>query len=163
MTPLELILTLCALTLVLVAAEAVLPTHGVLGIMGMACAAVAVGVCFYVNRWLGLGVLLAGIIATPILATVFLNVWPRTNLGRRIFLPTTTTVPLPPPVYIGQVGVTRAALRPGGEVEFLKESLDPAGEPACIEAVSEHGLIPAGTRVKVVALIEGKPRVRPLT
>ena len=162
MTPLGLILVLCALTLLLVAAEAVLPTHGLLGLLGMTCAAAAVGVCFYVNRWLGLGVLLTSRIAAPVLAGAFLNLWPRTPLGRRIFLPPTTTVPVPPPVYIGQVGVTRAALRPGGEVEFVRDAPTPPGELVRVEAISEFGLIPPGTQVKVVALIEGKPRVRPL-
>jgi len=162
MTPLGLILVLCGLTLVLVLAEVILPTHGLLGLLGLACAAGAVGVCFFVNRWLGLGVLLACVVVAPVLAGAFLNIWPRTPLGRRVVLPSTVTVPLPPPVYIGQVGVTRAALRPAGEVEFVGDAATPPGEPVRVEAVSEFGLIPPGTRVKVVALVEGRPRVRPV-
>ena len=162
MTPMGLILLLGGLALLLVLAEVLLPTSGILGVAGLVCAAAAIGVCFYVNRWLGLGVLLGAIGLAPVVMGALINLWPRTPMGRRILLPSTTTVPLPPPVYIGQVGVTMAALRPGGEVEFAGEAEAAGGRPVRVEAVSEHGLIPPGTRVKVVALVEGRARVRPV-
>jgi len=166
MTPLALIILLAALAVALIVAELLLPTHGFLAMSGMVCAAASIGICFLVNKWLGLGVCVAAIALGPVIAALFITYWPRTPLGRRVVLPPTTTVPLPPPVYIGQVGVARAALRPTGEVEFDAQpgaGAGPLNLPVRVEAVSELGLIAAGTKVRVVALMNGKPRVRPVT
>ena len=55
MDPVALSLLLLAGAIVLLVGELLLPTHGVLGLMGLFCLAGAIGVTFYINRWLGFG------------------------------------------------------------------------------------------------------------
>jgi len=151
MDPVFVILILIGAGIVLLIGELLLPTHGGLGIAGILALLGAVGVCFYLNRWLGLGVLVAAIIASPFVWNFMIAAWLRTPVGKRIVLAPLESKVSPPPVKPGDVGVTVSELRPMGEVDF---------GPLRLEAISELGMIPAGSTVRVVAIREGMPAVR---
>jgi membrane-bound ClpP family serine protease len=137
--------------MVLVIGELLLPTHGLLGLLGLICFGVVIGICFSINRWLGLGVFAAAVLASPVLAQVGLRLWQRSPIGRRIVLPPADVAPAPAPVQIGVTGIAVTELRPLGECEFGNVRL---------EASSELGIIRAGARVRVVAVDNGRPTVR---
>jgi membrane-bound ClpP family serine protease len=54
-------------------------------------------------------------------------------------------------VQVGEIGVVVSELRPGGVCDF---------GPARVEARCERGTIPAGRRVEVIAVVDGRPLVR---
>ena len=152
MEPIPVMLLLIGGGIVLLAGELLLPTHGVLGIAGLACFAGAVGVCFYINRWLGLGVLVASIIASPFIWNFTLALWLRSPMGKRMVPPLIESRVAPLPVSMGDEGVAVSELRPMGEVEFATKR---------IEAISERGMIRAGQKVRVVSVSGGGlPTVR---
>src|SRR4051812_18181410 len=135
MSPALLILILFLVGIVLLIGELMLPTQGVLGLLGAGAILWGIGQAFVVNQWLGLGLLLATLIATPFAITAAVNFWPRTPIGRRMILGQFESVVQPPRVGIGQTGVTVSELRPLGVCEF-------AGERH--EARTELGTIPPG-------------------
>ena len=146
-------LLLMGIGVVLLIGELLLPTHGLLGLLAGLSVLAGVGVCFFISPLLGLGVLLGVVIASPVLAAGFLWIWPKTPIGRRLVLQQITGKVSPPPICIGQTGVTISELRPWGECEF--------GDTR-VEAMSEHGILPARCTVKVVALTNGHAVVRRL-
>ena len=144
---------LLAIGVILLIGEVVLPTHGMLGVIGIGAAVAAIFVAGAQNPWAALLITLALAVATPFVWTMWIKLWPRTPLGRRIVLPPIET-PLPqPPVRVGQTGVALSQLRPMGLCEF-------DGGAVRVEAASEHGIIETGTAVKVVALVNNRPTVR---
>lgn len=153
MEPISLSLLLLACGVVLLVGELLLPTHGVLGVAGLACLGGAIGVCFYINHWLGLVLLIVAMLASPFIMHATLNLWQRTPIGRQMMLqPLEVNRPIAA-MTIGQIGVAISELRPMGECEF--------GELR-VEAASEHGMIAAGRKVRIVSLTGGRPIVRPL-
>ena len=153
MDPIALSLILLAGALVLLVGELLLPTHGVLGFMGLICLAGAIGVTFYINRWLGLGVFLAAVAVSPFAWALGLRVWERSPVGRRVLLPPADVARPVIPVKLGQVGTAFSEMRPMGEVDF---------DELRMEAISERGIIRAGQRVRVVAVSNGVATVRPV-
>jgi membrane-bound ClpP family serine protease len=151
MDPLSLIILLTAAGVVLLVGELLLPTHGILGLLGLLCLGAGLVVIFTVNRWAGLIVFLAAIVASPFLVTLAMKVWSRTSVGRGIILDPAPATVAPSPVAVGQTGVAISALRPMGECEFGAVRL---------EVTSDMGMIEAGTKVRVVAIDRGLPTVR---
>jgi membrane-bound ClpP family serine protease len=151
MDPLLWITLLSVLGIALLIAEALIPSHGLLGVMSALCFAGVIGVCFYLNQWLGLGVLTGGIVASPFLGAFLIEAWKRTPVGKRMVL--TATVGEAPQigVRVGQVGLALSELRPSGEVDFDDQR---------VQAVSEGGIIPVGSRVKVISVSDGIATVR---
>jgi membrane-bound ClpP family serine protease len=144
---------LFAIGIIILVAEVFLPTHGLLGLLGLICIGGAVMTCFHINQWLGLVVFLAVAIASPFSLALMIKLWPKTPVGKGMLLR-----PLPPsparPIavaQIGQVGWAITEMRPIGECEF--------GDLRT-EAVSEYGIIAAREQVRVVALDQGRPVVR---
>jgi membrane-bound serine protease (ClpP class) len=137
--------------IVLVGGEIVLPTHGVLGFFGLLCFAGLIGICFYINRWLGLAVFAVAVLSSPLLVHVSMRLWARSPIGRRVILPPANVAPAPAPVRVGTVGVAVTELRPVGECEFGQHRL---------EAASELGMIRVGEPVEVIAVENGRPTVR---
>src|SRR4051812_26268074 len=103
MTPATLAIFLFAAGLVLMLGEMVLPTQGVLGIIGGGSILGAIGVGFYINQWRGLGMLLGTLVLSPFVAIGAMNVWPRTPVGRRMVLPTFESTAQPPRVGPGKI------------------------------------------------------------
>jgi membrane-bound ClpP family serine protease len=151
MDPISLSLLLLAGALVLLVGELLLPTHGVLGLMGLVCLAGAIGVTFYINRWLGMGVFLAAVVVSPFAWAIGLKLWERSPVGRRVLLPPAEVARPVIPVKLGQVGTAFSEMRPMGEVDF---------DDARMEAISERGIIRAGQKVKVVNVTNGIATVR---
>ena len=140
-----------AFGIVMLIAELLLPTHGILGVVAVIAFLLAIGACFYINQYLGFVIFLAAALSTPFVTTAAMNIWPKTPVGRRLVLATVETPPQAPAVFIGQTGTAVGQLRPMGQCDF--------GDTR-IEAQSEHGVIEAGTPVKVVAIINGRATVR---
>jgi membrane-bound ClpP family serine protease len=137
---------------VLIIAEILLPTQGILGFFGALSIVGGVVACFVINPWLGLVIMVALVIAAPFLWTAFVIIWPKTPIGRRMVLTEVAgKMPADCTICIGQTGTTVSELRPIGECDF---------DGTRVEAISEQGLIAPGARVKVVALSEHRPVVQ---
>jgi membrane-bound serine protease (ClpP class) len=153
-SPLALVILFFAAGLVLLLAEVVLPTHGVLGVVGVVALLAAVGVCFWIHPYAGLTGAVVLMALTPFAGALWVKVWPKTFAGKRLILgPTAASHAHVPaaPVAVGQLGVVVSELRPGGVCEFGMTR---------VEARCEHGTIPAGRHVEVVAVSDGRPLVR---
>ena len=157
MTAPTLAILLFAAAAALIVLEMLLPAHGVIGLLGAVALLVGIGVLFYLNQALGLAVATGLTVATPFGIALWMKIWPRTPVGRRLFLP-----PAPPgaggrittpPLHVGQTGTTVSELRPMGMCEF---------EGVRLEARSEHGMIPPAATVRVVSVVDGHVIVRPL-
>ena len=155
MTPLLLAILLFALGAALLAAELFLP-GGVLGVLGGLLVLGGVVTCFFVNQWLGVGAMGGMIVLGPLAWTLWVKALQKTRLARGLVLPpheAAAAEPCDQPVRIGQRGVTVSELRPGGVCEFGSER---------VPAVAEHGSIPRGASVRVVACEGGRATVRPV-
>jgi membrane-bound serine protease (ClpP class) len=159
MDPLPLAILLFAAGVVLLLAEVALPAHGVIGLLGAAAIVAGVGVVFYLNQWAGLALAAALTVATPFAIGLWVKVWPRTPMGRRLILSAPRAgdkghrpADAAPAVRIGQAGVAVSELRLGGTCEIAGERLG---------CRAEHELIPRGTPVRVIAIVDGHPIVRP--
>ena len=167
MTPLIIAILLFAVGLSLLGAEFFIPAHGTTAGLGLLILFAGVIACFFVGEWVGVGVLAAGAILAPVGAVGWMHVFPRTWLARRVVLPPAT--PGAPvtgsaaPVRVGQMGVAISALRPSGVCEFddLRDEASPA-EALRIQAISDFGEIPPGSRVRVVCFSDGRATVRPV-
>src|SRR5262245_25233943 len=78
---------LLAIGAILLFAELLLPTHGLLGLAGGGAILCAVFAVSRRNPWAGLALLLVLAAATPFVWAAAMKIWPRTPLGRRIVLP----------------------------------------------------------------------------
>jgi membrane-bound serine protease (ClpP class) len=156
MTPLLLAIILFALGGALLMAELFVP-GGVLGALGGLMVLGGVVTCFFVNQWVGVGAMGAMIVLGPLAWAGWARVMQRTRLGGGLVLRPgpgeAADEPCPQPVRVGQRGVTVSALRPGGVCEFGDER---------VPAVAEHGSIPRGAEVRVVACEGGRATVRPV-
>src|SRR4051812_38469198 len=121
MTPGFIAILLLASGIALLIGELLLPTAGILGIMGAGCLIGAIGACFYINRYFGLAVFIVSAIATPFIATAVMNLWPRMPIGRSLVLQHVEAAPTPAVVFIGQTGTAVSQLRPMGECDFGPE------------------------------------------
>ena len=151
MDPLIVILLLVAAAVVLLIGEALLPTHGLLGVLGGCCVVAVVVLIFRMNRWAGVGTFIVLVLLSPFLFGLFVKVWAKTPVGRAIILQTSESSPTTAPIQLGDMGIAITELRPMGECEFGQRRL---------EAISELGIIPVGTRVKVVSLSKDRTTVR---
>jgi membrane-bound ClpP family serine protease len=151
MDPISLSLLLVAGAIVLLIGELLLPTHGLLGLVGLLCLAGAIGATFYINRWLGIAVMIAAIIASPFVWGLAIRIWEKSPVGKRMILqPTEPSRPVIP-VKLGQIGTAVTELRPMGECDFDDQR---------ISVISERGLVPAGEKVRLVGVVNGLPSVR---
>ncbi len=137
---------------VLLLAEVILPTHGILGVFGIGAALAAIFVTLKQNPWAAVGLTLAMALVSPLIWSAAMRIWPKTWMGRRIFLPPVDATLPPSPVCVGDQGITVSELRPMGVCEF------PGGTR--VEATSEHGIVETGQAVKVIALVNNRPVVR---
>ena len=147
----SLVVLLMSIGVVLLLAELLLPSHGILGVGCAACILGAIFVASRQNVWAGLGLLVGVAALTPFAWVAFVKIWPKTPVGRRVVLPPVTSEFAPASVRVGQAGVTMSELRPVGVCDF---------GGVRVEAQSEHGIVAPGTAVKVVALVNNRPTVR---
>jgi membrane-bound ClpP family serine protease len=155
MTPASLAILLFASGLVLLLAEVFLPSHGILGVVGLVALFAGVGTCFWINKHLGLASAIGLVILMPFAVALAIKVWPHTYAGKRLILGKTAAAAAhapAAPVAVGQMGIVVSELRPGGVCEFGM---------ARVESRCESGTtIPAGRHVEVVAVVDRRPLVR---
>lgn len=145
------IIILFALGIVLFVAEMFLPSHGLLGILAAAALVGGVVACFSVNQYAGLAAVLAVAVAIPVGGGLMLKYWPKTPVGRRMTLQAVESRLQPPLIRLGAEGVAISELRPMGMCQFGGER---------VEVRSDLGMIPPGTRVRVVNIDAGRLIVR---
>lgn len=137
---------------ILLAAELVIPSHGLLTVLAGAALLCMVGVSFSVGRWFGFSALVALAILGPVGGSVMIRLWQRSPIGRRIVLHSVVENPPRATVLVGATGVTMSEIRPMGDAEFGDIRL---------RARSEMGdVIPAGRAVTVIAVSDGVATVR---
>ena len=151
MTPVTFALVFALAGVLLLVAEVLLPSGGVLGIAGGVALAACVVACFRIDSRLGFAVSLAMVVAAPFAGTVWVKVWPKTFVGRRMILSPVSGEASAAAVEVGKQGVAVSELRPMGVCDFG------AGR---LEARADRGTIAAGTRVEVVRVTDRTPTVR---
>jgi membrane-bound ClpP family serine protease len=154
MDPVALIFILVAAGVALLVGELLLPTYGLLGLLGLLCFGGVMVVGFTINRWLGLTIFLGSVIASPFLITFAVNMWSKSYVGRKVILPPVEGTRGVAPVGLGELGLAVTDMRPMGECDFGEQRL---------EAISERGIIRHGEKVKVIGVVNGRAVVRPVT
>jgi membrane-bound ClpP family serine protease len=153
-------LLLLVFGLILLMSEAFLPSGGLIGILALGCLGLSLYQAFSVPDAPNLGwkFLVAEMILIPTAMVVAIQLWPRTPLAKRIFLPP----PAPEDVdsahtrqrldhLIGELGRALSPLRPSGVVDFDGRRLN---------GLAEEGLIPAGSLIRAVRIQSGVLVVR---
>ncbi len=134
---------LVALGLILMAAELLLPTGGILFVIGIGGLIVGVAMTFSYDATRGLILLVALFVLLPIAVPVLLHLWPRTPVGRRLVLrgpmdDDDAIAKMPVNLELeglrGHYGKTLSALRPAGLTDFDGERVDTLSEGSFIEA-----------------------------
>jgi membrane-bound serine protease (ClpP class) len=150
---------LIALGLILLAAELVLPTSGMLFLGSTLCLLAGVVMTFYYgDASTGAVTLLCVFVAVPVLLTLGMYYWPRTPMGRRLILPDQDATIAQMPVHLeleqlrGRYGKASSDLRPSGVVDFDGKRID---------VITEGMMVAAGGWVRCVDVRAGKVVVRP--
>jgi membrane-bound ClpP family serine protease len=140
------------------AAEDLLPTSGVLGVLAVICFLLLLYLGFSTSTTLGVGYLVAELLLVPLTYGLSSYLIARTGLGRRAYLrpPEAHEVDLSQErldlkSLLGQQGRALTTLRPSGMVDFEGKRLD---------GLAEEGLIPSGASVLAVQVRSGRLVVR---
>src|SRR5688572_5178174 len=108
MSPLALAILFFATGVFLLLVEVVLPSHGILGVIGAVALVAGVGTCFWINQYVGLTAAITLFLLTPFAAALWIKVWPHTFAGKRLILGATSEVATghapAAEVQVGQVG-----------------------------------------------------------
>lgn len=140
--------SLClAVGLVLLVAEAFIPSGGLIGLLAIGFLVVSLWLAFTTTS-LGWLFLLALVVFLPLALALAVQLWPKTPLAKYIFLkPPEEPIGLEDDPnarldhLVGQYGRALTPLRPSGMVDF---------EGRRIDSLSEEGLIPSGSLVEAV-------------
>jgi membrane-bound ClpP family serine protease len=145
--------------LLLLLSEAFIPSGGLIGLLAIGLIAVGLWMAFSQSLDVGLKFVAALVFLLPAVLMLALYLWPRTPLAKRMFLK-----PPSPDVddeiasehhnlhhLVGQLGRALTTLRPSGMVDF---------EGKRIDAISEEGLVKAGSLVEAVQVRAGQVVVR---
>jgi len=153
---------LVVVAILLVVAEIVIPSGGVLMIIAAILDLIGLSMIFVYGDWyLGFGVLVGEAIILPVLAILGLYIWPRTPWGRRMViagqLDDNKLAAFPRSEDLeklkGRVGKAVSVLRPAGVVEFDGRRVD---------CLSEGVLIEPNTWVRCVDVRGATVIVRPI-
>jgi len=150
---------LIVLALIFLAAELVLPTFGVLFVLGLAGLVVGIAMTFSMSTSQGMVTLIAVFVIIPILGPILLHYWPKTALGKRFFLSgpqeDDTLANMPTNLELeqlrGRYGKAVSSLRPSGTVEFDGKRID---------CMSEGSMIDPGQWVRCIEVKAGRVVVR---
>ena len=151
MTLTTLVILLLLAGVVLMLAEALLPTQGLLGVVGAVAMLSAVVVSFRIDSRVGFALLAGLVVIAPFAGMLWVKLYPKTPVGRRMILGPVAHEVAAAPVSVGQTGTTVSELRPMGTCEF-------AG--VRVEALSDQGIVAPGQTVQVVNLNNRRPTVR---
>lgn len=149
-----------AVGLILLIVEVFVPSGGLIGFLAVGLLGISLWQAFAISTTVGVFFLLALVGLLPATLALAVHLWPRTPMGKWIFLkPPEPEDVMPEPTgprlehLIGQFGRTLTPLRPSGAVDFEGRRLD---------GLSEEGLIPSGTLVRAVGIRNGQLVVRPV-
>lgn len=148
--------SLLALAIGLLVADLFLPTAGIVLVLSLLCAAASVLFGFRHSYDFGIGLLIFELALVPIFALIFVKLWPKTPLGRRMIIEPEKAESFhwEADTLVGRVGITLCDLVPAGDIEIEGRHWD---------ATSRVGLIAKGTQVKVVAEEMGQLYVLPVS
>src|SRR4051812_40725279 len=107
MTPLTLAILCFSGGLILLIAVILLPSHGILGLIGAGALITGVGACFALNEYAGLASALGVVVLMPVAVTAWVKVWPHTYAGKRLILGQTASAAArvhATTLAVGQVG-----------------------------------------------------------
>ncbi len=162
MTPTYWAITLFLFGLFLVSLEAFIPSAGVLGLVAGSVLIWSIYQGFVASTTCGISLIVATVVALPILFALFVKWWPHTPLGKRMLI----NVPDDPDellpdgeVYrqvksqIGKRGTAVTDLLPNGRITI---------EGTGFDAVTEGVLVDAGTPIEVTEIQGNRIVVRPL-
>jgi membrane-bound ClpP family serine protease len=143
LSPIVLSLILMALAVGLLLADLFLPTGGIVLIVAGICSFASIVIAFRHSYEFGVGLLIFELCLVPFFTWVFVNVWPKTPLGRRMIIEPTPAESFKweAESLVGKIGKTKCEMLPAGEIEIDGRLWD---------ATSRTGLIAAGKLVKVV-------------
>jgi membrane-bound ClpP family serine protease len=144
MDTLTLAFVLIAVGLLLMAAELLLPTHGILFGLGLAAELIGVILSFGAGFSTGVTTLTLMVVVVPLLTSVMLYLWPKTSLGKRLILQRPddddTVANMPATIELerlrGRFGRAVSPLRPCGVVEFDGKRVDTITDGEMIEPKS---------------------------
>jgi len=144
--------------LLLVLAEVLIPSMGVLGTLAAACIIGAQVFAWQVSSRTGVNFMLVSGVLVPIAVMTGLRVFPRTPIGKKLVAQGFTfedgrATDTRDTGLLGSEGVVEAALRPAGVARLLGRRVD---------VVSRGEMIPAGTHVQVVELTGNRVVVQPI-
>jgi membrane-bound serine protease (ClpP class) len=159
MVPLELAYLLIVVGVVMMAAELLIPTGGVLIVVGVAGLIAGVAMVFSYDVTRGLVTLLLLVVGLVVGGPLLVHWWPRSALGRRLTLsrPDDDATVAAMPVHLeleglrGRYGKTVSPLRPAGVTDFDGRRVD---------SLSEGPFIEAGRWVRCVDVRAGRVLVR---
>lgn len=121
--------------------EVFIPSHGLLGVSGIAALVVSVWFAFKISPALGFGVFAIGVILLPLEVIFGVKMFPRTPVGKRMMLPARARTGKDersgePSLaeYVGQKGVTTTMCRPSGVAEIAGTRVDVVAEGMVIDA-----------------------------
>jgi membrane-bound ClpP family serine protease len=123
---------LIAIGIVLMAAELLLPTHGMLFGLGVGAEIIGVALTFRYGLSTGVATLVVVVIVVPLIGGALMRIWPKTPMGKHLFLPSpdddATVANMPVNLELerlrGRYGRTLSALRPCGLVDFDGKRVD---------------------------------------
>jgi membrane-bound serine protease (ClpP class) len=152
---------LIAVGLMLLFAELVIPTGGILMGVSVLCVLAGVFLTFYSgDPYLGLATMAGVFVLFPFSLVLFKYLWPKTPLGRQAIQtvdPDATVAAMPVNVELeqlrGRYGRAVSPLRPSGVVEFDGRRID---------VMSEGIMVDADTWVRCIEVKSGKVIVRPV-
>jgi membrane-bound serine protease (ClpP class) len=155
---LTLAFALIVLGFVLLAAELLFPS-GVLAVIALIAILVGVAWTFSVDTTIGAITLGVVIVILPLLGILLMRIWPKTWLGRRLFLTPAEEATVAQTSgnqqleqLVGQYGRTLCELRPSGAASFDGRRVD---------VITEGMLVDAGQWVRCIDVRAGRVVVRP--
>lgn len=144
--------------LILLVAEAFVPSGGLIGLLALGLLGVSLYLAFNISLNMGLRFIVAELILIPLAVVAALQLWPKTPFAKHYFLSPPTADELTVSHarnrldhLIGEFGRALTPLRPSGLVDFDGRRLD---------GLSEGGLIETGCLVKAVRVQSGQLVVR---
>jgi membrane-bound serine protease (ClpP class) len=152
---------LLVLGFLLVVAEVLFPSFGLLSVGAMACFVISVWLAFKAGMFLGITFLVVCLVLVPLFVYLgFKYVLPRSFVGRQIIhsdLVSTdgeaSGTDRDLTEFVGAEGVSRSYLRPAGVADINGQRVD---------VVTEGGMVDKGTRVRVIDVEGNRVVVRPI-
>ena len=154
-------IALLILFFILLVAEFLIPSAGMVGAAAAVAGCSAIAIAFTHSHAAGFAVIAVITLATPVILYAMVQYWPHSPIGRVILNRRPGQIDEPTESrlrtgqrrkeLIGRIGVARTHLLPGGQVLI---------DDIRVDAVSDGTPIDAGTQVVVISAVAGKLRVR---